>query len=399
MSEENNIHEALERNVRLKISIIGIGNAGNQIVGRAYKEGYNVFAINSSYKDLSDAVLSEKIPSFIIGEEARGAGKVRELAVALFKENGKKLFTDNDVFADMIESSDVIFVVASTAGGTGSGAAPSLISLLKKMYPNKIVIYYGILPKITDSPTAQSNFLGCMSEISSLNIPYMLADLSYYENISNDVAYEEIGKHVINNIDIISGKYINYSPSGIIDENDMRVIISEPGYLSAYILDKVSADMIEHEGIQAQLINLIKKSPACDINRDKKVSQLGVIVNAPEEIVETTKTGNYDELNDYVGIPYGVFENYSISNTTMGQFIILYSGMNMSQARIEKAKAKIQEKQKQEEAIAKKAGVDFGVDTNNLSIFKDSHRMNILVSATPDDDEEKKGSVLDSFFD
>jgi hydrogenase maturation factor len=227
----------------------------------------------------------------------------------------------------------------------------------------------------------------------------MLADLSYYENISNDVAYEEIGKHVINNIDIISGKYINYSPSGIIDENDMRVIISEPGYLSAYILDKVSADMIEHEGIQAQLINLIKKSPACDINRDKKVSQLGVIVNAPEEIVETTKTGNYDELNDYVGIPYGVFENYSISNTTMGQFIILYSGMNMSQARIEKAKAKIQEKQKQEEAIAKKAGVDFGVDTNNLSIFKDSHRMNILVSATPDDDEEKKGSVLDSFFD
>lgn len=175
----------------------------------------------------------------------------------------------------------------------------------------------------------------------------------------------------------------------------MRVIISEPGYMAAYMLNKVTPEMIEKESIQSQLVKLIKKSPAADINKDKKVNQLGVIVNAPEEVVESSKTGNYDELNEYVGIPYGVFENYSTSNTSSGQFIILYSGMNVSMARLERSKAKIEAKKKQDEILAKKAQINLtdGIDsqTYGRSDFD-------FLSRKTDEDESKKESVLDSFF-
>ncbi len=389
------LNENLEQRVKLKIMVTGIGNAGSQVAAKARRLGYNAFVINSSYKDLRDEVLSDSIPSFIIGNEARGAGKARGLAKKLFKETGRDLFSPESIFKKMVEESDVVFVIGSTAGGTGSGVAPTLIELLKQMYSNKIIIYYGILPKDSDSPTAQANCLNCVQEIRDLNIPFMLADLAYYEGVSNDIAYEQIGIHMTETINVVSGMYLNYSSNGMIDENDMRVIISEPGYMAAYMLNKVTPEMIEKESIQSQLVKLIKKSPAADINKDKKVNQLGVIVNAPEEVVESSKTGNYDELNEYVGIPYGVFENYSTSNTSSGQFIVLYSGMNVSMARLERSKAKIEAKKKQDEILAKKAQINLtdGIDsqTYGRSDFD-------FLSRKTDEDESKKESVLDSFF-
>lgn len=395
------LDESIDTKVKLKLAIVGIGNAGNQIAVRAYNAGYNVFAINSSYKDLQDVIVTDEIPGFIIGNEARGAGKVRELANVLFKENGRELFEPSSkagsVFTKLVEESDVIFVVSSTAGGTGSGVAPTLISLLKNMYPNKIVIYYGICPKLADSPTAQNNFLNCIQEIADLNIPYMLADLAYYEKATNDYAYNMLGKHMITCINTIAGRYINYSTSGMIDENDMRVIISEPGYLATYMLDNVTIDMIENGSVQSQLVNLIKHSPAVDINRDRKVSQMGVIVNTPDEIADTVKTGSYEELNQYVGTPYGVFENYSINNSSTAQFIIIYSGMNVSQGRIDKARAKIEEKKKDEELLSKKQGIKF-TDENNKPLFDEKSKLDMLRSLSPDEEASKKKSALDSFF-
>ena len=109
----------LEDKVRLRISAIGIGNAGSQIAAALYKEDKEVFIINSSLRDLSDDVISSHIPSFIIGNEARGAGKNRMKAKELLKINGKQLFSIPQ-FIDMVEHSDIIFICASSAGGSGS---------------------------------------------------------------------------------------------------------------------------------------------------------------------------------------------------------------------------------------------------------------------------------------
>lgn len=385
----------LEDKVKLKISVIGVGNAGNQLISKAYKSGYDVFAINTSLKDLSDEIVTETIPSFIAGDEARGAGKDREKAKELFKINGKKLFA-TPKFSDMVENSDIVFVVASTAGGSGSGIAPVLISLFNQIYPNKIIVFYGILPKKSDSIMAQNNTIQCLDEVNKENIPYMLADLAHYEDTPNDVAYTEIAKHVITSIDVISGKFLHKSTSGMIDENDMRTIVSASGYMSAYILDKVTPAQVDKATIQSYMIGLIKNSPCAPIQRDEIVKQLGVIVNCPDEMMEASKSGNYNELTDYIGVPLSIFENYSVNNAAFGQFIVLMSGMNLPYTRIMECKAKIDE---HAEKLKRVKPIDLSSDVSALDFLNERPNKDKLVNtAKTEIDTKNKKSVLDNFF-
>ena len=161
------IMDALSNKVRLAVSVIGVGNAGGQVANTLHGK-FPVFCINSSEKDLDHRVVQHNIPAFIIGDEARGAGKSRDVAKILLKKNGRKLF-ESKGFIEMVETSDVIFIVGAMAGGTGSGIAPTLYQMLAEMYPKKIFIYYGIMPKMTDSWQALVNTAQCSDEIISQN--------------------------------------------------------------------------------------------------------------------------------------------------------------------------------------------------------------------------------------
>jgi len=382
----------LEKDVKLKISIIGVGNAGNQIVEKAIADKYPVFAINSSIKDLSDSIINEEIPAFIIGNEARGAGKNREKAKELFKLNGKDLFGVSD-FSDMVNSSDVIFVVAATSGGTGSGVSPELIKLFTNIYPNKNIIFYGILPKLSDSIMAQANTIQCMSEITECNVPYLLADLMYYEDIPNNVAYDEIGKHIMESINIIRGDYLNPSNSGMIDENDMRTIIWESGYMATFMLNNMTMAQVDKFSIQSYMINKIKNSPAVQIQRDKIIKQLGVIVNCPDEMMEATRTGNYNELTEYAGIPLSIFENYSVADANYGQFITILSGMSLPYSRISLSKNKIAQ---HEELLKRTKKVDLTADVGSIEFL--NNRSHKIITEKDKDEPKINNGILDKYF-
>lgn len=393
--QEDLAKDTLEDRVKLRIGVIGIGNAGSQIVGSAYAAGFSVFVLNSSLKDLSDTVVNENIPSFIVGDEARGAGKNRQKAKELFRSNGKTLFAAKR-FDYLVESSDIIFVCASTAGGTGSGIAPDLIAILAQMYPNKIVIFYGIIPKLSDSIIAQHNTVQCMDEINKLKVPFMLGDLSHYEDVPNDVAYNQIGKHIVESISVISGKYLFDSNNGMIDENDMRVIVSEPGYMGVYMLNGVTPAQVDIKPIQKYMIDVIKKSPAAPIQRDDIVKELGVIVNCPDEMMEATKTGNYNDLTGYIGTPLAIFENYSVAKGSHGQFIIIMSGMNLPYSRILLCSEKIEQ---HEEKLRRAKVIDLSTDVEKFGFLDSRGDPSKLVDTSKvRPDEAKKSSVLEGFF-
>ena len=162
---ENIIADTLRDKVKLKVGIIGNGNAGSQLVDCAYKNGFtNVFAVNSSSKDMDNDVLNANINCFLIGNDGRGAGMNRDAAKELFKMNFRQLF-DNMRFKQICDDSDVIFVGASCSGGTGSAISPVITKALKQLYPGKIVVFYGILPRLTASDVELSNSAACISEI------------------------------------------------------------------------------------------------------------------------------------------------------------------------------------------------------------------------------------------
>ena len=385
--------QMLADRVRLKISIIGIGNAGNQLLNEAIKrDNVRVFAVNSSQKDLSNAVTNAEIASFIIGHDAKGAGKSRESAAAFFQQNGAELVTAVPMFTNMCDESDVIIVAGSTAGGTGSGVAPQMIKLLQMMYNNKIIIYVGILPRITDAPKAQQNSIECLKEIQECKVPYLLADLDYYKGIPNNVAYQQIQQYLMGCIDIMGGRYLNHSQYGMIDENDMRVILSEPGYLSMYNLKDITQSQLEKESMQSQMVKLIKSSPAAERTRNGIINQMGVVLNTPEEMSDVTMSSDYTELTDYIGTPISIFENFANVPGATGQMIIILSGQSSPIARINEMNTRAQ----QATGLAQ-TDYDFGEMIEGFNTK--SHKTTIdLTGETQEKNEDAKRAAALSFF-
>lgn len=386
-------NEMLADRVRLKISIIGIGNAGNQLLNEAIKrENIRVFAVNSSQKDLGNAVTNAEIPSFIIGHDAKGAGKSRESAAAFFQQNGAELATAVPAFSSMCDSSDVIIVAGSTAGGTGSGVAPQMVRLLKMMYNNKIIIYVGILPRITDAPKAQQNSIECLNEIQECKVPYLLADLDFYKGIPNNIAYQKIQQYLMDCIDIMGGRYLNHSQYGMIDENDMRVILSEPGYLSMYNLMDITQSQLEKEPMQTQMVKLIKSSPAAERTRNGIINQMGVVLNTPEEMSDITMSSDYTELTNYIGTPISIFENFANVPGATGQMIIILSGQSSPIARINE----MNERAKQATGLAQ---TDYDFRSMIDGFNTKDHRTNVdLTGETQEKSEDAKKAAVLSFF-
>ncbi len=330
---DNNIVDALKEKVKLKVFCCGAGNAGSQFIDAAYKAGFkDVFCINSSSRDMDNDVLNANIPCFLVGSDGRGAGMNRNAAKELFKMNYRHLF-ENQKFVQYCEESDVIVVGTSCSGGTGSGVSPIVVKAIKQMYPNKIVMFYGILPRLTGSDVELSNAMACVAEIEELNksglgIPYMLADLNYYEGISNEVAFVKVVEKMVTDIKVIAGDYLNYSKYRMIDENDMKVITSPAGYMSIYKIDNITQQMVDKESIQSMLIKQIKHSPAVEIARDGLVDQMAFIYSVPEDMGDSAKSGDYAEINNYVGRPLGIFENYAIVRGGTAQVILIVSGQS-----------------------------------------------------------------------
>ena len=385
------VNEMLENRAALQISLIGVGNAGNQLLNEAIKHDIDVFAINSSYADLNNSVVDKNIKSFIIGKEARGAGKNRKVALSFMKDNGLELMTDVPVFTEMCARSDVIIVAGSTAGGTGSGVCPSLVALLKQQYPGKIIIYCGILPRLTDSVKAQENSIGCLSEICDLNVPYMLADLDYYQGIPNDTAYRDIQLYIIDCINSIRGKYLNKSSYGMIDENDMRTVIAEPGYMAVYNLNKVSQSQLDKESMQQMMIKKIKQSPAAEIMRDGIVHQMAAIINMPEDMSDSSKASDYEELVGYIGRPLAIFENYAITQGATGQMVIILSGQTTPYNRIAKMNEIVTE-------YAEKANKQKKFNLNDLRSTDVTEEIPEFLRGSGKTDAEEKKNQLANFF-
>lgn len=372
----------------LKIGVVGIGNAGSQVAAAAAAEGHQVYIMNTSVRDLDDRVVASNVKSYQIGD-GRGSGKNRENAVALLKMNGKQGIVDifeNPHFKATVADVDVVIVCFSTGGGTGSGIGPYLAEIIKKAYPNTLVIPYGILPKLSESIIAQSNTIACVDDMAKMNTSYMLADLEFYSDMPMEKAYAAIGKHVANTISTIRGDFLGISRDGMADERDMMTVISEPGYLAIHMADGITESKLSNKTIQGHMIDQIKTSPTCRIQRDGLVVYNLIITNTNSAINDAVRTGDYTELNAYIGEPMATFGNYAVDDDRSAvQCISVMSGLTIPMDRFAEPKAKIAENKAKFE---KQSSLNLSDDreTNTISASRGSQSviMNSGIKAEAD---------------
>ena len=104
----------------VKIKVIGVGGAGNNVINRMIESGVagvDFIVINTDKQDLNKSICKNKVQ---IGEKltgGMGAGSKPDIGRKSAEESRAAL-------AKVLEGTDMVFITAGMGGGTGTGAAP-----------------------------------------------------------------------------------------------------------------------------------------------------------------------------------------------------------------------------------------------------------------------------------
>ena len=109
----------------VKIKVIGVGGAGNNVINRMIEAGVggvDFVVINTDKQDLNKSNCKNKVQ---IGEKltgGMGAGSKPEIGQRSAEESRAQI-------AKVLEDTDMVFITAGMGGGTGTGAAPIVAEL------------------------------------------------------------------------------------------------------------------------------------------------------------------------------------------------------------------------------------------------------------------------------
>lgn len=326
----------------LSVGIIGIGNAGSQVAELATKNQIDAVVINSSENDLS--TISNNIIKFPLGD-LRGAGKNRTEAKKFLKDAIKKILNEEN-FIEFMDDKDVIFVISSTGGGTGSGISPILTQILKKSFPESYIIMIGILPTIDEAYSTQINTIDYLQELyKKVEDPtYMLYDNDKFKGLPSHVMMTEVNRRIVDDIIILRGTYNYTTKYSSIDEKDMSMILSTTGRIVVASYLNIKEKNIDSVSIDKQIEYLLKDGAHAELQLDRVIKRSGVIANISESMAKSFDD-HLTELQEFIGAPVEEFSHVSINEEKNMPNNIFFIGAGLSPIndRIEKINERIAE--------------------------------------------------------
>lgn len=345
----------------LDVGVIGLGNAGSQVAALAVEKlGIDAYVINSSEKDLQ--TVSATIPRLLIGD-TKGAGKERSAAKAFLKDSIMGIIKDET--AMNVFKKDVLFIVSSTGGGTGSGTSIVLSNIISEVYPNTKVIIVGILPTIKEALSTQLNSIEYMKELyQSLDgATYMLYDNDKFAKLPSTVMMGKINETIVNDIDVIRGTYQHPTKYSSIDEKDAGNILTTRGRLAIASLRDIKEKDIDETTFEELIIQQFKTNAHCELQRDKIVHRTGVISILSDRLNEKFDS-HIPVVQEFIGTPVEEFEHIVVNEDRHlpNHIFLIAAGLTQVNDRIRKINDRIDEineLQKQREEESELGGIDF----------------------------------------
>jgi cell division GTPase FtsZ len=298
------------------IMIIGVGQCGGNIAEDAELKGFTSVAMNSYKGDLD---ILRWVSTKIHFQGFSGAGKNREKGKDSLKENledviGKIVTIAND------PAIEVITVVFSTDGGTGSGCGPLLINILTDIFPHKIVNAITVLPKFDESLGSFANSVECISELSNIEnmgACFFIDNNKVRNRLPNYTTKKElyrlINSSIIGLLDNVCKASNQKSFEGNFDGADLLSVLGTRG--AALISEVNTRDVsIINQEIKDSWNNSIFITP----EYDQRIVNAGFIYRTSNEMIKALdKTLIFSQL----GIPIEVYEGFYNSERTITTII------------------------------------------------------------------------------
>ena len=363
-----------------KVGIIGIGNAGNQVAYLAessYPELFGAVYINSSESDLAQAGPSKF--KFKIGEGVlEGSGKNRTKMKEYLKADIGELL-GNEEFKELIVSMKYVYIIASAAGGTGSGASPMLLDIMREYFVDVNFILVTILPDLgSGSLMEQGNARELLDEVQRNlveNTTYMVYDNDTASDLSSTMKLKAVNEAIVEDLVFLTGVKNYPSPYETIDEADLEGILTTPGRLVVARVSKgLTEKNLEDIPIDDFLIKALKNSRHAELNRDRKTIRWGIITHFTED-VNKLYSSNLEKLAEFVGTPVERFNHNSVNDLDDSQNFItlILSGQPLPTDRINKIDEKADALKKALDA-AKTSGYVASSENPTYAIMEEKKR-------------------------
>jgi len=198
----------------MKLVVVGFGQCGSRIVDEfsrmnkkaRFHRGIEIvvgaFAVNTDAADLSSlsSIKSDYRHRILIGNRktgSHGVGKINAVGAEIAKQDGDKVI-DAIRSAERFYEADAFLLVASAAGGTGSGSMPIMAQAIKDRYTDKPVYALVVLPFEHEEKTEARTI---HNTATCLKAAYSVADAVF---LVDNQRYVKKDSSLINNMTAIN---------------------------------------------------------------------------------------------------------------------------------------------------------------------------------------------------
>ncbi|MCS7122897.1 MAG: cell division FtsZ family protein [Candidatus Micrarchaeota archaeon] len=270
----------------MKIYVIGIGDAGINIISRMKIRGVNsnivkTILLGSTYSSLMGGMADHKIllQTPLLGHGAGGKPEIGERAMSIAR----------DKIIQLIQEPDFIFIVAGMGGGTGTGGAPVLARILSENFPHAVIIGVATFPfrfERARLKIASEGIQRFMKEVHTLVLIDNNKLMEYYPNMSISKAFEIVDNVVINAVEGLVSVLTEVSLINV-DLADMRALLSKGGLIMISIGEGTGVNRVR-DAIESTLSH-----PLLDVDYEgAKGAIIHLTISPDVQLAEVTEVAN-----------------------------------------------------------------------------------------------------------
>lgn len=284
----------------MNVGVIGCGAAGNKATYDLIRSGFpkdDCLFVNSTPKDIHDEF---KANALIFGKDREGGcGKERELGKKLILRDMKNGDFNIDDFITGGNEYNLIILVSSTEGGSGSASLPVLAKYINKVHqiPVICVLFIGFM----DDPRGCKNTIEICEELEEDYGTIFIQNNAFMarENNNKIKAEAAANSNFVSIVKSICAAGINNSSQNI-DDTDMAKIVMTPGYMT---IDEVAVDRFKNMEQYTKFMNSYLDDSIVPDAGEKSAKRIAVFFSCDGEGVDYTG----ELFKERFGMPYEYF--------------------------------------------------------------------------------------------
>jgi len=346
----NPVDEELEKIIaskKARIKVVGVGGAGNNTINRITEIGIvgaETVAVNTDAQDLLATISEKKI---LIGKELTGglgAGSDPKIGEDAAKETEAEI-------KDALRDSHMVFITCGLGGGTGTGAAPIVADISKKMGILTVAIV--TLPFTMEGAKRWENAMGGLEKLEGLVDTLIVIPNDKLAELAPDLPLHtafKVADEILTNA--VKGIAELVTKPGLInlDFADIRTVMSSGGMA----LIGVGESDTENRAMEA--VEKAITNPLLDVDITGAKGALINVCGGPSMTLDEAKKvveAVSSKLDDNANIIWGAQLAPDLQNTIRAMLVV--TGVNSPQ--IFGPKKTFTSKKKED--LAKNLGIEF----------------------------------------